>query len=189
MAYYSEEELRALGLAHVGRNVKISRLAALNNPDRLSIGDHSRIDDFVVVSGKVTIGRNVHVAVFCNLAGGVEGISMDDFSGLAYGCHVFSESDDYSGRTMTNPTVPAKYKQGARKAVFIGRHVIIGTGSQVFPGVIVAEGCSVGAMTMLTKSTEPWGIYFGAPAKRIKERKRDLLEQEAKYLDDENAAY
>lgn len=188
MAYYTEDELRALGLAHIGKNVKVSRLAALNNPEKLSIGDHSRIDDFVVVSGQVSIGRNVHVAVFCNLAGGIEGITMEDFSGLAYGCHVFSESDDYSGRTLTNPTVPGKYKRGTRKAVKIGRHVIIGTGSQVFPGVNIAEGCSVGAMTMMTKSTEPWGIYFGIPGKRIKERKQDLLEQEALYLADEKAA-
>ncbi|WP_240783029.1 DapH/DapD/GlmU-related protein [Escherichia sp. E2562] len=84
----------------------------------------------------------------------------------------FSQSDDYTGRTMTNPTIPKKFKKEIIKQVVIGKHVIIGTNSLVFPGVTIEEGCSVGAMTMVTKSTKPWGCYFGIPAKRIKERKK-----------------
>jgi galactoside O-acetyltransferase len=56
----------------------------------MSIGDYSRIDDFYVLSGKITIGRNVHIAVFCNLAGGEPGLTMEDFSGLAYHVNVFT---------------------------------------------------------------------------------------------------
>jgi len=52
----------------------------------------------------------------------------------------------------------------------------------VLPGLHLAEGTSVGAMTMVTKSTEPWSIHFGIPAKKIKDRKRDLLELEHQYL-------
>ncbi|MFN1439178.1 acyltransferase [Escherichia coli] len=58
------------------------------------------------------------------------------------------------------------------KQVIIGKHVIVGTNSLVFPGVTIEEGCSIGAMTMVTKSTKAWGCYFGIPAKRIKERKK-----------------
>jgi galactoside O-acetyltransferase len=58
----------------------------------------------------------------------------------------------------------------------------VGTNSLVFPGVILAEGTSVGAHSMVTKSTEEWSIYFGTPAKRIKARKRELLKLEADYL-------
>ncbi|PVV78300.1 O-acetyltransferase, partial [Pseudomonas sp. HMWF011] len=67
----------------------------------------------------------------------------------------------------------------------IGRHVIIGTSSIVLPGVTLAEGCSVGAMSMITKSTDPWGIYFGVPAKRLKNRSQELLEFEKHYLESE----
>jgi acetyltransferase-like isoleucine patch superfamily enzyme len=38
------------------------------------------------------------------------------------------------------------------------------------PGVILEEGTSVGAMSLVLKSTEPWSIYVGSPAKRLKER-------------------
>ena len=52
----------------------------------------------------------------------------------------------------------------------------------VFPGVNIAEGCSVGAMTLVNKSTKEWGIYLGNPARRIKERNKNLLEMEVAYL-------
>ena len=65
---------------------------------------------------KVKIGRNVHIAIFCNVAGGEKGIHLDDFSGLAYGCHVITQSDDYSGKTLTNPTVPDEFKREQKAA-------------------------------------------------------------------------
>jgi galactoside O-acetyltransferase len=185
MAFLSQEQLASLGFKSLGTNVRISEKAAIYNADQMEIGDHSRIDDFCVVSGRVKIGRNVHIAAFCNIAGGTEGITFDDFAGLAYRCDIFSQSDDYTGGTLTNPTVPTAYKQEAKKAVHIGRHCIIGTGSIVFPGVTIADGCSIGAMSMVTKNTEAWGVYVGVPAKRLKERKRDLLALELEYLNSE----
>lgn len=185
MPFLSQQQLESMGFRSLGKNVRISDKAAIYNPEQIEIGDHSRIDDFCVVSGKVSIGRNVHIAVFCNVAGGSEGITFEDFSGLAYGCHVFSQSDDYTGRTLTNPTVPSQFKREFKKAVRLGRHCIVGTNSLIFPGVILAEGCSVGAMSMVTKSTEEWGVYSGIPARRLKDRKRDLLVLEQAYLDSE----
>jgi galactoside O-acetyltransferase len=187
MGYLSQEQLHAMGFKSLGANVLISEKASIYDADRIEIGDHSRIDDFCAVSGTVRIGRNVHIAVLCTIAGGSEGVTLADFSGLAYGCQIFSQSDDYSGGTLTNPTVPAKYKKEIKKPVYIGRHVIIGTNSIVLPGVSIADGCSVGACSMVTKSTEEWSVYFGVPAKRIKARRRELLELEQAYLSTESA--
>lgn len=182
MAYLTKEELAEVGFAHLGKNVKISSRAAIYEAELISLGDNSRVDDFCVLSGKITIGRNVQVSVYCNLAAGEPGITLDDFATLAYGCQVFAQSDDYSGRTMTNPTIPDAYKTEIKRAVTIGRHVIIGTQSAVFPGVNLAEGCAVGAHSVVMKSTKPWGIYVGNPAQRIKERDRSLLALETDYL-------
>ncbi len=182
MGFYKNEELAKLGFQYLGKNVKISDRASIYNHDQISIDDNSRIDDFCVLSGKITIGKNVHIAVFCNLAGGEKGITMEDFSGLAYHCNVFTQSDDYTGKTLTNPTVPDEFKLERKDKIHIGKHVIVGTNSVIFPGVTLSEGCSIGAMTMVTKSTEPWMIYSGVPAKPIKERKKDLLVQEELYL-------
>jgi len=185
MAFLSQVELERCGFKRLGKNVKVSASASVYDHHEIEIGDNSRIDDFCILSGKIRLGRNVHIAVFCNLAGGSEGIHMDDFSGLAYSCTVISQTDDYSGATMSNPTVPDQYKKEIKRAVYIGRHCIVGTNSLIMPGVHLAEGSSVGAMSMVTKSTEPWSIYFGVPAKRLKSRKKDLLLLERMYLNED----
>lgn len=185
MAFLTEASLAALGFKHLGDNVKISDKASIYNPELMEIGDHTRIDDFCVISGKVTLGRNVHIAVFCNIGGGDLGVTLEDFCGLAYGGHVFSQSDDYSGRTLTNPTVPDKYKHETKASVLIKRHSIVGTCSVIMPGITVEEGTSIGAMSLVTKSTEPWSVYFGIPAKRLKSRKQALLELEQDYISEE----
>lgn len=182
MAYLSREALQALGFKHLGRNVKISDRASIYNPEQIAIGDHSRIDDFCVLSGRITIGAYVHLAPLCLVAGGTEGVVFEDFAGLAYGVKIFTQSDDYSGASLTNPTVPREFKKETFAAVHIGRHVIIGTNTIVFPGVHIAEGCSVGAMALVNRSTDPWGIYIGNPARRHKDRRRDLLELERELL-------
>ena len=182
MAFLSAEHLKQMEFKALGVDVLISDKASIYNPEQMSIGDHSRIDDFCVVSGRVNIGRNVHIAVFCNVAGGSEGVTLEDFSGLAYGCQVFSQSDDYSGATLTNPTVQSQYKNEKKSPVKIGRHCILGTFAVVFPGVEIAEGTAVGATAVVTKSTDEWSIYAGNPARRVKGRKKDLLELERDYL-------
>ncbi|WP_427453794.1 acyltransferase [Litorimonas sp. WD9-15] len=185
MGFYSQDDLAKLGFKSIGKNVKVSERAAIYGHSQISLGDNSRIDDFCVVSGNVTIGRNVHLAVYSHIAGGRPGVTMEDFSGLAYGAQVFAQSDDYSGGTLTNPTVPAKYKKEIEAPVRLGRHCIIGTNAVILPGVTIEEGTSIGAMSMVTRSTKPWSIYFGVPAKRIKDRSRDLLELEKQYLAEE----
>ena len=86
---------------------------------------------------------------------------------------------------LTNPTIPSEYKREIRMPVHIGRHCIVGTHSVIFPGVTLSEGCSVGTLSLVLKTTEPWSVYVGIPARRIKERRRDLLELEKDYLSHE----
>ncbi len=177
--FYSEEELENLGLKGYGKNVLISRNAILYNPEELEIGNNARIDDFTTISGKVTIGDYVHIAQFCGLYGGEAGITMMDFSGLSSRVVIYATSNDYSGNSLTNPTVPEKYKTTDKNLpVILGKHVVVGCVSVVLPGVVIGEGSSIGAMTLCVKSLEPWGIYAGIPAKRLKERSKLLLELE-----------
>lgn len=182
MAYLTQEQLQTMGFKSVGENVKVSDKASIYNPESIVLGDHSRIDDFCVVSGKVSIGKYCHITPMCLVAGGTPGITLSDFCTLAYGVKVFAQSDDYSGSTMVNSLVPKKFKDEYLAEVILERQVIVGAGAIIFPGVKIREGCSVGAMTLVNKSTQPWGIYAGNPARRIKDRKKDLLELEAQFL-------
>lgn len=183
MAYLTREQMENYGFKAIGENVKISDMARFYNTSKISIGNNVRIDDFCIVSGKVTLGNNIHLAVYSYITGCDMGVVMEDFSGLAYGVKVFTDSDDYSGASLTNPTIPDQFKpKKISKPILIKKHVIVGAHSLIFPGVTLEEGCAIGAMAMVTKSTKPWGIYSGTPARLLKERKRDLLELEEQYL-------
>lgn len=188
MSFYTEEELAALGFARVGRNVQISRKASFYGASRIEIGDYSRIDDFCVLSAGpagISIGRNVHIAVFCSLIG-AERIELGDFAGLSSRVSIYSSNDDYSGRWMTNPTVPAEYTNVTSKPVRLERHVIVGAGSIILPGVVVGEGTAIGSMSLVKRSCDPFSIYSGSPAKRMMARKTAFLELERRLLESEN---
>lgn len=181
--FYSEQELAGLGLKQYGNHVLISRNALLYTPELLEIGHDVRIDDFVTISGRVTLKSYIHISHFVNLYGGTAGITMEDFSAISAKGIVYATSNDYSGESMTNPMVPQRYKTTDLNApVHLGRHVVVGCMSVILPGVTIGDGCSVGAMSLCKKDLAPWGIYAGCPAVRIKERSRRLLELEADFL-------
>ena len=182
MAYYSDEQLKSLGFKYLGHNVKISDKAAIYNADEIEIGDYSRIDDFCIVSGKVSIGKFCHVTPMCLIAGGTPGVYLSDFCTLAYGVKIFSQSDDYSGETMTNSLIPSEFKNEIFDPVYLEEYVIVGAGSTILPGANVREGCSIGAMSLLHKPTDPWGIYAGVPAKRLKDRNKNLKVLSEKFM-------
>jgi galactoside O-acetyltransferase len=97
---------------------------------------------------------------------------------------VYSRSDDFSGRHMTNPMVPAKYTGASGGPVTLKRHAIVGAGSVILPRLTLEEGVAVGALSLVTKTLDEWGIYAGNPAARIRDRKRHLLELERDLRDE-----
>ena len=183
MAYLSKKELYALGFNNFGENVKISSLASIYGAERISIGSHVRIDDFCIISAGdngIFIGSYVHIAAYSSLIG-KEKIELNDFSGLSARVSIYSSSDDYSGKYMTNPTVPDEYTGVHHIPVSLGRHVIIGAGTIILPGTTIEEGVAVGALSVVKGRCREFGIYSGIPAKRISERKRNLLDLESKF--------
>jgi dTDP-4-amino-4,6-dideoxy-D-glucose acyltransferase len=184
MGMLSRPELERMGFASLGRNVQVSDRAAVHGASRVSLGDEVRIDDFCVISAGadgIVLGRNVHVAVFCSLIGAAR-IELDDFAGLSSRVSVYSSSDDYSGQALTNPTVPAEFTNVKHAPVRVGRHVIVGAGSVILPGVTLHDGCAVGALSLVSRSCEGFGVYSGVPARRLGPRARQLLELERRYV-------
>ncbi|MFZ5876936.1 MAG: acyltransferase [Nitrospirota bacterium] len=179
--YYTEHELKNAGFKAVGRNVRIAKNCTIIGLENIAIGDNVRIDGYcsIIAAGEgwVTIGSYIHIGGYCLLSAGA-GIKLDDFCGLSPGVRIYSRTDDYTGKHLTNPTVPEKYTGITSGAVTLGRHVIIGSGSVILPRVSIGEGSSVGALSFVHKSLEPWGIFFGSPVQRLKERSKRLLELE-----------
>lgn len=184
MAFLTRQQLVAMGFSALGREVSISDRAAIYNPGAIRLGNNVRIDDYAVLSAGergMDIGSNVHIAVFCSLLGKGK-IVLEDFSGLSSRVSIYSSSDDYSGRMLTNPTVPDEYKNVYHADVILRKHVIVGAGSVILPGVELEEGVAIGALALVNRSCKRFGIYSGVPARRVAERNSDLLLQEEKML-------
>ena len=185
--FLTKKQIKNIGFKSVGENVLISDKATFYRPERISIGNNVRIDDFCVLANNITIHNNVHIALYaCLLSGSNSAIEMEDFSGVAFRSLILTNSDDYSGLAMTNPTIPDKYRKVIEKSIKIGRHCVIGTGSTILPGANIADGTSVGAMSLVMKPTKPWKVYFGIPARPIAEREKKILELEQEYLKELN---
>lgn len=178
-SFYSRGELEQMGFKTLGKtDVLVSRKASIYGASNISLESNVRIDDFCILSGNITIGRYVHIAAYSALFGGKEGILLKDFSGLSSRCVIYASSDDYSGNSLTNPTVPEIYTNIISGKVILEKHVIVGTGSSIMPGIIIGEGAAIGSMSLVNKSVEAWGIYVGIPCKKVKNRSQKILELE-----------
>lgn len=173
--FYSEDELANLGFAKIGKNVLISKNASIYGEENIEIGNNVRIDDFCILSGKITIGNYVHIAAHSAIFAGDIGVEMMDFSGISSRVTIYAISDNYSGGGLTNPTVPYEYRYIIKGKVTLEKHVVVGAGSIILPSVKIGEGSAIGSMSLVNKTVEPWGMYVGIPCRFLKERKRDLL--------------
>lgn len=180
-SFYSPEELAGLGLGSYGKNVLISRKASFYSPHKMHFGDDVRIDDFCMLSGKVTLGNNVHIGAGALIYGGGAGVYVGDYVVVSSRCAVYALSDDLGGDYLISPMVPYEYTSVTETPVRIGRLATVGTGCTIMPGADVGEGTALGACSLLLKSAEPWGIYYGVPAKRHGERSRKMAELAEQY--------
>lgn len=73
------------------------------------------------------------------------------------------------------PGIPMLYSGRAEfKATTIGRDCWIGARSTIMCGVTIGEGSIIAAGSIVTKDVEPYSIYGGIPAKKIKARFTDI---------------
>jgi galactoside O-acetyltransferase len=183
----TREEIESIGFAYVGKDVRITRFALFFNPQRIHIGDRSRIDEFAIVSAGeegVFLGRNVHVSAHTVINGSGGRVVMDDFSGIAPNVCLWTASDDYTGGSLTNGTIPFQYKNNTVGPVTLGRHVIVGTGSIILPNVHLHDGASVGALSLVMRDVAAGDVVFGSPARRVRTRSLETLKQsESQYLE------
>jgi galactoside O-acetyltransferase len=181
-SFFSRDELEAVGFESLGIDVRVSRRTGIYHPERISLGNHVRIDDFCVLSacvqGFIRIGSYVHIAAHC-LVEAPAGLIMEDFSGLAGRCTVYGGTDDYSGEHLTNPCVPEEYRSCRRELIHMKKHALAGAGAVILPGVTIGICSAAGAMALVTKSIPDGEIHAGIPARYVKKRSMKLLDLEA----------
>ena len=163
-SFLSSDELKNIGFNKCGKNVLISKYATFYDVKNINIGDNVRIDDFCILSGKIKLGSNIHISAYTALYGKF-GIFLDDYSGLSPKVTIFSATDDFSGNFLIGPMVSAKYTNVISGEIIINKYCQIGACTVILPGVKIGIGTTVGAMSLITKNLEGWGIYAGIPAK------------------------
>lgn len=182
--YYSEAELRQIGFAEIGTDVLIDRTCRFFSPDKIRFGSHVRLDSFCTLSagpGGIRIGNYVHLSTATGLAGAEE-IVIADFCGLSSRVAVFSSTEDHSGTTLTNPTIAKEFRRNINKPVHLKKHVLIGSGSVILPGVTIGTAASVGALSLVNKSIPDFMIVSGNPIRKIGMRSQEILQKEAAFL-------
>ena len=135
------------GYVKIGENCELRNGAQLlTYGGNIEIGDNSSINPYTIVygQGNIKIGNYVRIAAHCVLIP--------------------------SNHTFIDLSKPIYLQPLSKKGIIIKDDVWIGCGVRILDGVTIAKGCVIGAGSVVTKSTEPYGIYVGIPAKKIKSR-------------------
>ncbi len=175
--FLNKKQLNKLGFFKVGKNCKVSKYVRCYNL-KCSIGDNTRIDDDVVLKGKIELGSNVHVARGCTFSGGLLGIKINDLATLSNFCQVFEKSDDYLGVNIPGATLSKNLKKTFsktfQKRIILGRATIVGAFSVILPGAEIGDFSTVGAFSIVYKKIKS-GFYFSNfSVRKEKNSKRNL---------------
>lgn len=176
--FYTQEELKDFGFKGVGEKVLLSRKASVYMPWKISIGDNVRIDDFSIIVGNVELGSHIHISAHVGLHASAGRIVIEDFVGISSRAAIYAASDDMMASALVGPAVATTHKDLVSlkvSTIQLGKHAQVGTGSTLLPGANLREGSILGAMSLLTRTTKPWWVYFGIPARRIHPRDREAV--------------
>lgn len=112
----------------------------------------------------ISIGRSV-IGVGA-LLDGRKGIVIEDDVCFAQAVSVYTEQHD-----VNDPLFRTNNKGGS---VVIKKHAWISSKTTVLPRCVVEEGCVIASGATLTKSTIPYGVYAGLPAKLVSQREKPM---------------
>lgn len=172
-------------LKKCGEDVFISSNVEIRRPHLVSLGSHIAIDTGFYCTTGAEFGDYIHLGPYSTVIGGPDAIlKLDHFSGFAAGCRIICASDEHMGYGLIGPrSIPDEFKDKIiSEPVVFEKFARAGSNVVIMPGVVIGEGCVIGANSLVTKSTEPWTVYFGSPAKAIKIRPKDNLIEYAKKL-------
>lgn len=142
--YWVHKSVRREIMRRVGFRIGSSRIfsSSLFLCEELSIGDRCLVNhNCFFGDGSITIEDDVFIAPRVTLTP-----DGHEVGGVAR-------------RAGTRTLRPIMIRQGSW----------LGTGAIVLGGVEVASGCIIAAGAVVTRSTEPDGLYAGTPARRIRD--------------------
>jgi maltose O-acetyltransferase len=118
----------------------------------------------IVNLSKLRVGKNFgcNSGTYINAVGGIR---MGNDVLIGSNVTISSGKHEIKGRqtsVFSRPTVPMP--------IVFGDDVWLGAGVSVLPGIQIADGTVVGANAVVTKSTEPYSVMAGIPARLVRYR-------------------
>jgi acetyltransferase-like isoleucine patch superfamily enzyme len=147
---YSKKELLGLGFKSIGKGAIVSKDARFFVIEG-ELGPGVRIDAYSILTGRIVLGKNVHISPFCFLGGTGGTIRMASYSGLSTHVSIFTKSADYSKQSLEN-----NLKLTGK--VSIGDYSIIGSGSTVMPGSKIGKQVSIGCNSVVNGSIQTGSV-------------------------------
>lgn len=158
----------------MGEGSVVRRPWTIKNPGRIVAGKRTRIGRHVVFNalsdyegmahdGHIVLGDDVYI-------GGHSQVHAMNLVEIGDGCvlseHVYVSDiahglDPRSGLIMKQPLE-------SKGPVRIGKHVFVGYGCSVLPGVTLGDHCIVGTRSTVTRSFPAYSMVAGSPARLIK---------------------
>lgn len=178
----------------VGRGVAFGRNITIRHPHKISIGDHSFIDDYAVLDAKgeknqgIAIGQNVIVGRNTILSCKQGSIHLKDYANISANCSLLSETEITVGKysflaghcylvaggnhSFSRTDIPIMFQPSLTKGgIHIGEDCWLGASVTVLDGVSLGRGCVIGAGAVVIDSFPEYSVAVGNPAKKIKDRR------------------
>ena len=122
------------------------------------------------ISSDITAGAYSYVGPNCIV---YPKVKLGAYSMLANNVSIIG--DDHNFRDPYTPIIFSG--RGDLKETNIGKDVWIGAFTVVMTGVKIGNGSIIAAGSVVTKDLDPYGIYGGVPAKKIKNRFESISEE------------
>ena len=132
-----------------------------------SAGPRSRVLSHVLIyyPESLTIGTNSAITAYCQL-NAQAGIRIGNDVLIGPGTFIWSQN-----HSMMDASVPIRMQGYQRAPVTIEDDVWVAARCVILPGVCLAKGTVVAAGSVVTRSTEPYSVVAGSPAKEVKKRR------------------
>lgn len=121
----------------------------------LVIGDYCFLGKYSQIACDASIGSYVLIANMVAMVGRYDHHYQEVGVPMYFASHISDADYDWKGRGLK---------------VEIGDDVWIGYGSIILSGVKIGEGSIIAAGSVVTKDVDPYSIYAGVPAKKMRDR-------------------
>jgi UDP-2-acetamido-3-amino-2,3-dideoxy-glucuronate N-acetyltransferase len=157
----------------ISGNVRLGAEVRIPQPDLVNlygcvIGDETTIGAFVEIQAGAVVGSRCKISSHSFVC---EGVTLEDEVFVGHG--VVFINDRYPRATTADGELqtPGDWKLEPTR---VCRRASIGSHATILCGVVIGEGATIGAGSVVTKSVPPFAVVAGVPAHSIREQEPEV---------------